>query len=650
MFPKDRTDMHGNSRVTFIFAICLALIICLILFRRDLLLLFTSDPPKQHIYELTFHAGQAGSGQQVVTSEGFINQGQGLSLAPGSSGKIIFSFNKELQQGCLLRVWMYGDDGTLQPNAIGVSADGGKKFRTIAENGNFIGSVFNLSPFVSSSKQFLLLFTAANHTGFTPAVVDKVEVIIAAGKEAQPPLPNLPKMLGVFFLLFLTGYFILLRRISAPQVIKLIMPMAAVLLAAYLRWNELARMAGALLEPDAQDYLNYAQIMSLFTRTGFYSGEFGFREPLYILGAKLLCSILGYSETHLRMVSFIFSLAVVYLTYKIGKEWFSPIAGLAAALIIAIHPSLIALSARGLREELFTALLLLFVYIGFIRSAMPRLLRLLLTGLLMGAILLVRSESIAALMLLLLCFPLCNKQRWNYRMVAAAAAIGFFLLLPHLSAMNTKFGDPFAAFKHHARFYANLEFAGQPGFPSKEEIAEKGMYTGPPISPFQYYFNYHTPWQLIQYTTIGFAKITCAMPFAFASETGNMRRIIDTVKALPPDAAWRQRIAAGGFVLATIAKNFTDYFMLGFIVLTFLAGVLLLLRDRCWMMVVCLVAVQLQTAFVGYLNIDKRLTVPAYPLIALCCGYAIARMFTRFHPVSSILDIGARCLTYFVTK
>ena len=642
--------MHGNSRLKFILAICLSLIICLILFRRDLLLLNTEDPPKQHIYELTFHNGQATFGKQIVAREGFINQGQGLALAPGTSGKILFSFNKEIAQGCLLRVWMYGDDGTLQPNAIGISSDGGKTFSTIAANGNFIGSVFNLSPLVSGSNQFLLLFTAGNNTGFTPAVIDKVEVIITAGKEAQPPLPNLPKMLGVFFLLFLTGYAILQRRITIPQLINLVMPMAAVLLAAYLRWNELARIAGALLEPDAQDYLNYAHIMSLFTSTGFYSGEFGFREPLYIFTAKLLCSLLGYSETHLRMVSFLFSLVVVYLTYKIGREWFSPVAGLAAALIVAVHPALIALSARGLREEMFTALLLLFIYVGFIRSTMPRLWRLLLTGLLMGGILLVRSESIAVLIILLLCYPLCNKQLWNYRMVAAAAAIGCLLLLPQFSAMNAKYGDPFAAFKHHARFYANLEFAGQPGFPTKEEIAEKGMYTGPPVSPFEYYFSYHTPWQLIKYTTIGFAKINCAMPFAFASETGNMRRIIDTFKALPPNATGRQRIAAVSFALTAVKKNFVNYCMLGFVALTFLAGVLLLLRDRCWMMFVCLVALQLQTAFVGYLDIDKRLTVPAYPLIALCCGYAIARAFTRFHPVSGILDIVSRSLTYMVTK
>jgi hypothetical protein len=140
------------------------------------------------------------------------------------------------------------------------------------------------------------------------------------------------------------------------------------------------------------------------------------------------------------------------------------------------------------------------------------------------------------------------------------------------------------------------------------------------------------------------------MPFAFASETGNLRRIIDTVKALPANATWQQRIAAGSFVMATGKKNFVNYFMLCFVALSFLAGVLLLLRDRCWMMFVCLVAFQLQTAFVGYLDIDKRLTVPAYPLIALCCGYAIARMFMRFHPISGILDICARCITYFVTK
>ncbi len=78
-----------------------------------------------------------------------------------------------------------------------------------------------------------------------------------------------------------------------------------------------------MLDEDARGYYGYAQKMQLTGDQGFYSAQFEKREPLFILMVKLFFALFGVSATHLRFVSFAFSLSVVYLTYRIGKEWFS---------------------------------------------------------------------------------------------------------------------------------------------------------------------------------------------------------------------------------------------------------------------------------------------------------------------------------------
>lgn len=159
--------MFRHSRLKLFLIACLSLAVCLMLFQRDLKHLFTSDPVKTHAFELSFHDLQAQSSRQIAACEGFVNQGQGLQLAPGTSGNIIFSFVKEINQGVLLRVWFYGDRGEQRPNAIKISTDAGHTFSTVSSNGNFIGSVFDLTPFVARTRQFQLMFAADNRSPFT---------------------------------------------------------------------------------------------------------------------------------------------------------------------------------------------------------------------------------------------------------------------------------------------------------------------------------------------------------------------------------------------------------------------------------------------------------------------------------------------------
>lgn len=621
--------MFRHSRLKLFLIAGLSLAVCLMLFHRDLELLFIGDPVKARVFELSFHELRAPSSPQIASCEGFINQGQGLQLAPGKSGTLILFFIKESSQGALLRIWFYGDRGEQRPNAIKISTDAGHTFTTVASNGNCIGSVFDLTPFVEQRRQFHLMFAAENKSPFTPSVLDKVEVITANVPDVRPSLPDLPRILTILYLVFLICYASLPNRAPVRQWTAPVLCAGIMLLSAYLRWEELARVAGTLLDPDAQGYRAFAEKMNFFSAHGFYSAHFGMREPFFISAVKLFFMLTCPSDTHLRMVSFIFSLAVVYLTYRIGREWFNEAVGIIAAFILAVHPYLIALSSRGLREELFTTLLLLFIYCGHIKPDLSARARAVACGVLAGCLLLTRVECLPLLVLTLAGYLLILRRQWNIRMAAAVLVIGMVLVLPHLYNTYKRFGNPFYAINQHARFYANIEFAGKPGFATAEQIAKEGWYTGPKITPFEYYFKYHTLRQVAARSTLGLAKITFAMPGSFAAGKGNLRRVTYSLEELKSNFSAHQFLETLKLFFTLVAKDLADYLMAAGLIMSFLAGVLLFILNRRWILVVYLIVFQIQTAFIASVGIEDRLAAHAYPVIALCCAYALYWLSVR---------------------
>ena len=325
------------------------LLFCLIgtvlLFKGELKLLFLPDPPVEKLYQHSFRDVPVPGADDSSAREGFTMGKQGLSLLPGSSGSIRLSFDKEAGQGCLLRVWFYGDTGTDRSNTIKLSLDGGRTFRQVTGSGNYTGSVFNLTPQVMGSRHFTLLFEAANRTPFSTAVLDRVEVIITRGPQAQPPLPGGALLFALLPVLLIPVVFS--RPVRRREKVLGVVFVLIIMLAAYLRWHEVVRVSGTHIAGDAKGYLQYAQQMELFSDKGFYSAQFEKREPLYIFIVKLFFLVFGVSGTHLRFVSFVFSLVTVYLTYKIGKEWFNGTVGLIAAFILAVHPYLIRVECAG---------------------------------------------------------------------------------------------------------------------------------------------------------------------------------------------------------------------------------------------------------------------------------------------------------------
>ncbi|MDX1778899.1 MAG: glycosyltransferase family 39 protein, partial [Thermodesulfobacteriota bacterium] len=310
-------------------------------------------------------------------------------------------------------------------------------------------------------------------------------------------------------------------------------------------------------------------------------------------------------------------------TYTIGKEWFNGVVGLIAAFIMAIHPYLIELSVRGLRAEWFATLVLLFVYYSFVKLPLDARLRTLITGLLIGCMLLTRSESLLMVVICLVVYPLAARTKWNYKMVFTALLLGITLLIPHQYRMYKNYGDPLYTVNQYTRFYANREFAGKPGFPTEEELATKGMYTGGKITPFEYYFSLHTPGQIVQYSTIGFLRIHLTMPLYFALGKGNLKSMEHALEKLKTNPNFRQLVASVTGTISILKRNLLDYALASLFLVSFVLGVLLIAFSPHRMLLVFMFIFQVQTSFIAYVGIDTRLTVHSYPFIALCCGYSL---------------------------
>jgi hypothetical protein len=474
-----RKDALRNS--LFLLFVVIVLAACW----NEITLLWAPDPPVAWTYHCSFDADRLLNDASIIGREGFLPDRQGLQLLPASSGRLVLAFEKEPQQGCLLRVWFYGDGVGDRPNAITIIPDGRSPFR-LAENENHVGAVFDISDRLRGVSRFHISFEAENHAPFPARVLDAVEVVAGLRDQVKPSLPHLPKILGLLLAAYVIIALLLTKSMRNNQKLCRVLILLILMITVYLRWNEVLRVSGTMLDEDARGYYSYAQKMQLAGDQGFYSANFEKREPLFIFLVKLFFAMFGASPTHLRFVSFAFSLVSIYLTYRIGREWFHEAAGLTAAFILSIHPYLIQLSARGLREEWFTALILLFVYCGYITPALSGRVRAVLSGFIAGCIFLTRSECFPMIAIILLLYPLLIGRKWSYAMAAFALVLSICLWLPHQYNMYKKYGDFFYTANQYARFYANREFAGTPGFPTTEEIAAKGMYYGPKISPLAY--------------------------------------------------------------------------------------------------------------------------------------------------------------------
>lgn len=599
---------------------CLAV---LLLYPQALRDLRVPDPPKARTWELDFF-GDTAPPDLAMRREGFASSEQGLSLAPGRRGVCTWRIDKRRGQGCLLRVWLYGS--ALQPAALSVSLDGGATFTELLGPGNHRGTVIDPGRRVRDAGALVFRISAENHAPYTALVSDRVAIFLGAGGAVAPALPDMIMPLAVFLCVYAGVFSLIGRPAGPPALARRWLFCGIVFVAFYLRWHELVRLAGTPVCPDAQGYFTFARAMDLFGPRGFYSADFGLREPLYPLAAKALMAVLTPSVTHLRMVSCLFSMLAVVLTWLCGKKWLDDTAGLLGAAVMAVQPYLIELSARGLREEFFTCLVLLLLIALRLHRPAPSPARIAAAGCLAGALILTRLETAAMTGGVLLCAVLLARPRWPWPAALVAACIGLGLVAPHLYAAHHRHGSAFYAVNAHTRFYANIEFAGRPGFPSRADLRREGMYIGPPITPLEYYFTHHTVPELLWKSAVGFVKTTTALPRSFAEGKGMLRGVTAWLDCQLESPGWSSCRTYLRCLSGLTAADIADYVAAAVLSLSLIAGIAVMIFRGHWFFCGCLLTLQAHLSLIASLGIDQRLGAHVYPVIALCCAAGLRQM------------------------
>lgn len=500
-----------------------------------LLLFFYSDfalgfhfpkPDKRMLDEIINDNGKHLQG--IAKLEGDIHfNDKGLVLRPGEKCGIQLQFEKTPNEGVIITPWFYKSPGV--KNVIGIIRDD-KKNSTISDT-NFQGQKnLNLTEALKGSKSFtVILFAEVSKTAPQKEYIIlqrlKVELL---GDNKLPPLPEI-LFIYVCFLILLTlllkiptlemyapyagfaslillsllfNYFgnhfisnellggILLGIFWYMVVFKRkdMLPAAAhltfiflLIIAFDIRWKNLETVLNKQLDPDAVTYLKIAHLKGLFNTD--------FREPFFIWMIKLFSGLFGESDINLRLLTILLSLVIILITYLFALFVFRSYSiGLFAALFMGITQGFIYQNTRGLRLEAYCICVMLFLLMYFFARGNKKWWTPLLFAFSGGLILLNMSSALGFVYLVLIMAALLN--RWKWRMLPIVFILPMLMIFPHLLNNKKNYGDYLFSANVHTKIFRNYEFAGQPGFPTKEEVTKNG-YAGADVTPFHYIFGMH---------------------------------------------------------------------------------------------------------------------------------------------------------------
>ncbi len=478
---------------------------------------------------------------------------KGLLLASGEEGSITYRFSKAPERvPVYCRLWFRRIEGI--ENSLTCVA-GEETFRL--KNTDFHGQRVYLTRSVADSASFDLTLSAAidpDVKSIPAPLLNKIEVHIFSPEAAN--LVRVPSLLALLLLPFLC--YALLQRSLKRDDLSLVIALciyggallasrltggvlaylgwlyaallvlfwldvlrrreydrarnalfaftvfAIVLLAFSLRWNLMVEKAGHLLDPDARGYYAIATTSPGLFQTACDIPPF-VREPFFIWAIEIFYFFTPHTETSLRFFTLLLSLGALVGGAYFGRAICNAFVGLVVAFLMAINSNLIFMSVRGLRLELYILVILAFAAcLMFWRPKTHG--GFSLVGIITGILHLSRITSLSFTVFLL---PIVGViRRWKAMRVMLALGIGLVLLTPHL-VFNYSYddsSDPFFSGNIHARFYRNIEFQGQQGFPSVDAV-RANPYTGPPITTFKYLFGLHTIPEVAYASLRGFVRI-----------------------------------------------------------------------------------------------------------------------------------------------
>lgn len=511
---------------------------------------------KTYIYLDGFNDNCSKSINDSIYAKGWGITQYGWGLAPSKSGVLIYEFsNLSEDTETHIRLWFYSTEKL--DNSLGVSIDRGLTYNLISKNKNYKEEQIDITPYIKKNDSFRLKFSATNRGKKPIVVIDKMHLTLARRKEvdyltsflwfvflplisffilqyfnvnkkkafiislilipiiilislvfSSKLLTKISMFSYLFFMLIILSIYMNLRlknkehKLEFNKKLLIFLFIGILLLAFSLRLDHLVTSPNPL-DPDVGSYRN-APIQKSFLN--FYDASS--REPLWPFVYKIVFSVFGESDMIIRIITIFFSILIVSLTFKVGKEFANDFVGLFAAFLVAINPFLIFNSIRGLKMEIFTCLLLLMFYYLFIRE-MNLKKRLITVGILGGLACLLRLESLVIVFFVLGYFIIKNiiRKPQDYKKITIWTACGILITLimvgPFMYNCYKEKGDPFFPLTKHTVAWRNIEFKGQEGFLTVEEV-RANLYTGKKVTGAEYVFKMHTPKQIAKYITKGY--------------------------------------------------------------------------------------------------------------------------------------------------
>jgi hypothetical protein len=495
----------------------------------------TSEPVRQVIEGFN---GGALTAPEKVTVTGFTACGDGWCLAPGASGTFVYETDASDYMPALMLWHFRPPNGTLR---LFWSTDGGAHYQLLSENSTYAGQRFELGAPPKPGVKLLLRYEASNPSPNAVLVIDQMVFDYRTA-----PRPAFPKRWTVFLIVLSFGLSLVVLSSRWALALSTVLIVA---LAASLRYEAAVNLFHAVFDPDAVMYRLYAGRMRLFSETGFFSARFSEREPGYVFLLHIYRALTGDSAFGYRLLTVMLSTMVVWAVLRVTRALWGDIAGQFAGLAMALNIPLIAEAPRALRLELELLLCMAFIGLAFARTWRARWPIETLAMAVAGVALVVTRSTYVPIVLGLGTYAV-------YRRVGFKAAIGGALILlavvaagvvPHRYSMYKLHGDPYNDTTGYARWNANHEFAGRPGFPTRAELQSNG-YIGPRITYREYMLGMHTPWELAEGTVRGYWKLYLHMEVSpFGVTNYRVRRWINIVF---------QVVALIGFLIALWKREY----------------------------------------------------------------------------------------------
>ena len=444
----------------------------------------------------TLLLARSGTGAELTGSATTRPGGSGIWVAPHSSGVARIAVPTTTERGKSTVV--YVSAAGFGPVTTSVSVSG--RATPLRELGNAewsgLAQRYDVTPEARAGDVTLTISTDNNASEpalLASRIVSTVESRVRWPSTGAVVAWSVLTIVGVLVVLLLAGVPV---SVSAALV-------ALLTAAAVLRLRELVRVADLSLTPDATFYRYIADAMQ-------HPYDSACREPLWPFLDRLWFAVVGSSDLNLRILTVAISTALVGVVYAFAaRATGNRLAGLAGAGLIAINGTLVRAAPQGLREELYSLLMVVVALVLLFATKWSARTRMFTLAALVSSLALLRLTTLYFVPLLLL-IGLWRGVR--IRHVVAITAISIAVLVPYLVYSQHRFGDALWASNIHGVYYRNFEFvlrdrSSCDGCPTLPEMLASASFAGKDISTTAYIFGMHPLRTVVADTARGFREL-----------------------------------------------------------------------------------------------------------------------------------------------